>query len=189
MIKPSPTDKEIVLNSDKIIITKADTKGYIIYTNDYFCEISGYTKEELNGVNHDITHHQDMPSAIFNLLWENISVGKPFKAILKNLAKNGNFYWGLADIQPYLDPITNKIEHHTSYVKSIQKSIIDDISRLYKNLKEKEQIGGVESSRVFLDDYLKLNNTTYDRYIDKLLLQESHTKSMFDGLKGMFGKK
>ncbi len=86
---------------DKNVITSTtNTRGKIISVSEAFCEISGYTKEELLGKNHNILKHPDMPDSIYKELWETISSGKVWKGELKNLKKNGDYYWVNAVIEP-----------------------------------------------------------------------------------------
>lgn len=86
---------------DKNVITSTtNNKGKIISVSEAFCEISGYTKEELLGKNHNILKHPDMPDSIYKELWETISKGKIWKGEIKNLKKDGNYYWVKAIIEP-----------------------------------------------------------------------------------------
>lgn len=86
-----------------IFITKTDPKGNIIYANDAFVEISGFTLDELLGQNHNIVRHPDMPSWAFAHLWKTIQSGHPWRGVVKNRAKSGDHYWVRATISPILD--------------------------------------------------------------------------------------
>lgn len=83
-----------------IISSSTNIKGEIVSVSEAFCEISGYTKDELLGRNHNILKHPDMPNSIYKELWETISSGKIWKGELKNLKKNGDYYWVKAIIEP-----------------------------------------------------------------------------------------
>ena len=86
---------------DKNIITSTtDFAGKIISASEAFCEISGYTKEELIGKNHNILRHPDMPESVYTELWNTIKSGKVWKGEIKNLKKDGDFYWVKAIIEP-----------------------------------------------------------------------------------------
>ncbi len=88
---------------DKNIITSStNIKGKILSVSEAFCEISGYTKEELLGQNHSILKHPDMPDSLYTELWETISNGETWKGEIKNLKKNSNSYWVKAIIEPNL---------------------------------------------------------------------------------------
>jgi len=85
------------------IVTKTDTKGIITYANEKFCEISGYTKEELIGSPHKIVRHPDMPSSVFQEMWQTIQQKKTWKGVIKNLNKNGSSYYVQSTIKPIVD--------------------------------------------------------------------------------------
>lgn len=91
------------------IISKTDISGRITYANDKFCELSGYTKEELLGKPHNIVRHPDMPSEVFEDLWDSVKSKKIFRALIKNLKKNGDEYYVDSTIIPILD-VNNDIQ-------------------------------------------------------------------------------
>jgi PAS domain S-box-containing protein len=93
------------------IVSKSDLRGNIIYVNDTFCEISGYTKEELIFKPHNIVRHPDMPKEFFQDLWTTIKAKKIFKGILKNINKNGEAYYVASTIVPILDDNGDIIEY------------------------------------------------------------------------------
>ncbi len=93
------------------IVTKTDSKGIITFANDKFCEISGYTKEELIGKPHNIVRHPDMPSSVFKEMWETIKAKKTWKGVIKNLNKNGSSYYVQSTIKPIVDYDGNIVEY------------------------------------------------------------------------------
>jgi len=82
------------------LVSKTDLKGIITYVNDAFVEISGYSREELMGKNHNIVRHPDMPPQAFGDLWATVKSGFPWKGIVKNRCKNGDHYWVSAFVVP-----------------------------------------------------------------------------------------
>jgi len=94
------------------IVSKTDTSGRIIYVNDEFCEISGYTREELIGKQHSIVRHPDMPSSAFKEMWDTISIKKTiWQGIVRNRCKDGSSYYVKATVKPILDKNGNIIEY------------------------------------------------------------------------------
>ncbi len=85
------------------IVSKTDSSGNITYVNEQFCQISGYTSEELIGVSHNIVRHPDNPDLFFKQMWDTIKSKQIFKATFKNRAKNGTTYYVDATIVPLLD--------------------------------------------------------------------------------------
>ena len=94
------TDHERTFPEDVQLVSTTDTKGIITYANDAFVEISGYSRDELIGRNHNLVRHPDMPPAAFADLWQTIKQGKPWMGIVKNRCKNGDFYWVDAYVTP-----------------------------------------------------------------------------------------
>lgn len=97
------TNNELEMPEGKKIISVTDLKGIIIDCNEGFVYMSGYTREELIGQNHNIIRHPDMPPVAFELLWTLLAEGKSFMGIVKNRRKNGDFYWVDAFISPIFD--------------------------------------------------------------------------------------
>jgi len=85
------------------IVSQTDVHGDIVYVNDIFCEVSGYTKDELMGANQRIVRHQDMPTEFFDTLWTTIRAGNIWHGKIKNKAKDGTSYYVDAHIFPMYD--------------------------------------------------------------------------------------
>lgn len=86
-------NQEIKLDKNTMIVSETDHKGYIIYASSDFCQIAGYSKEELIGKPHNTVRHPDMPKAAFKDLWETVSSGKIWNGMVKNKTKKGGYYW------------------------------------------------------------------------------------------------
>lgn len=78
---------------DEVITSRTDLEGNITYANDLFCEISGYSLDELIGKPHSIVRHPDMPRSIYKDLWETIKNGNQWIGVVKNLRKDKGYYW------------------------------------------------------------------------------------------------
>ncbi|MDD5717981.1 MAG: PAS domain S-box protein [Sulfuricurvum sp.] len=83
-----------------VIFSKTDLHGNITHASEAFCEISGYTYNELIGKPHNIVRHPDMEREVFKDLWESIRNGKKWQGEIKNKKKNGEYYWVLTKIEP-----------------------------------------------------------------------------------------
>lgn len=92
---------ETFLSDDEQLVSTTDLKGVITYCNEAFCRIAEYSKEELEGVNHNVIRHEVMPKAAFADMWRNLQQGKAWRGIVKNKAKSGRFYW----VDAYVTPI------------------------------------------------------------------------------------
>jgi len=186
MTHPEPIDNEIKLSSKRYIVSKTDAKGVILYGNDYFMEISGYSEKELVGKPHNIVRHPDMPKVAFKLMWDRIKEGKNFMAVVKNLAKDGSYYWVVTDFEPKVDPISNEIISHTAFRKAAPQKAIDALTPLYAKLLELEVDGGMEASEAYLREYLEENHTTYDELINKVVGNSGLFKMFFTAMKKLF---
>ena len=94
------TQREIPFPPDTYLVSRTDLKGIITYANDAFVAISGFTREELIGSSHNIVRHPDMPQAAFADLWATVKQGLPWRGLVKNRCKNGDFYWVEAFVTP-----------------------------------------------------------------------------------------
>ena len=98
--------------NESSIVSKTDPRGIITFVNDAFCEISGYTREELIGKNHNIVRHPDNPKSVFADMWHTIKEKKRiWKGIVRNRAKNGKSYWVDSLVMPIADRNGNIVEY------------------------------------------------------------------------------
>lgn len=186
MKRPEPLEKEKILDPKRYIVSKTDPKGIIEYGNDYFIEISGYTEKELLGQPHNIIRHPDMPRIVFKMMWDRINDGKNIRAVVKNLAKDGSYYWVVTEFEPKFHPITNKIISHTAYRKAAPRKAVEKIVPIYAKLVELEQRGGMNASEKFLVDFFVENKTNYDDFVDNISQNKGLFKLFFVAMKKFF---
>ena len=120
------------------IISKTDLKGIITYVNKAFCALSGYSKEELIGKPHNIVRHPDMPKSVFKNLWETIEKNQEWRGIVKNLRKDGKYYWVEVFIEPIFDENGKKIGY-ISARKPVSDHDKEKYTKIYKEMKEREE--------------------------------------------------
>ena len=136
MNKAAPKDEEFI-HEGKVIISQTDTKGIITFANRRFCEISGYTVEELVGQPHNIIRHPDMPKAAFAKMWETIQGGQTWNGLVKNLRKDGLYYWVDTEVMP----IKDENENITGYIAARNAPSRKDIkenTEIHKKMLETE---------------------------------------------------
>lgn len=101
------TIHELIQQKDTLdhhaIVSIADRQGKISYVNDKFCEISGYTREELIGKNHRILKSNMHSSEFYQNLWDTILQGNVWQGEICNKRKDGSHYWVESTISPFLD--------------------------------------------------------------------------------------
>jgi len=135
MNKPNPIDEEFTFEKG-LIVSSTDLSGVITYANRKFCEISGYAKDELIGQNHNLLRHPDMPKAAFQELWETITASKEWSGIVKNLRKDGRYYWVYSHIAPVFDG--NSIIGYTAARRPASEAEVEETMPIYKNLVDQE---------------------------------------------------
>jgi PAS domain S-box-containing protein len=123
IVKLLKSEKRLRNIIDKYIISSStDLKGKITEVSDAFCDISGYTRDELIGKPHNIIRHPDMPKNAFKDLWNTIQQGKSWNGKVKNLKKNGGYYWVYANVEPLFDK-KGKIEGYAAIRLDITDSV------------------------------------------------------------------
>ena len=135
MDRPDPKDEAFTF-SDGVIVSSTDLKGIITYANRKFCTIAGYDKFELIGKNHNIIRHPDMPKAAFQEVWNTISAGKEWTGIVKNLRKDGRYYWVYSHITPISQD--GKVTGYSAARRPASENEIEEIIPVYKELLDKE---------------------------------------------------
>ncbi|MEN2416117.1 PAS domain-containing protein [Flavobacterium mesophilum] len=182
--RPNPSHREVDWNKSKVLLSKTDTKGTILYANDDFIEVSGYDEVELLGQPHNIIRHPDMPKVIFKFLWDSIKSSKNIHAIIKNKSKKGRYYWVITDFKIIAD-FNGDIVGYFGTKKSVREDIIDKfIEPLYQKLLHIEETSGVLASEEYLVAFLQERKKTYMEYIDDLVAtgKDKKNKSLFGGL-------
>ncbi len=161
------------------IISKTDINGIITFVNDEFCKISGYSKEELIGQNHNIVRHPDIEKSKFKLLWDTINSKHIYKATVKNLTKNGIAFYVNTTITPILDENENIIEF-----MAIRYDVTKEV--IYKEELEKKE-KELQDLNIFLEkrveektaQLLELNETLETRIKKEISKNEAKQKVMF----------
>ncbi|MCV2217710.1 methyl-accepting chemotaxis protein [Thauera sp. Sel9] len=126
------TNVEREFPDGKYIVSRTDLKGIITYADDTFVEISGFSREELIGKSHNIVRHPDMLPAAFAWAWDTIKADRPWRGMVKNRSKNGDFYWVDALIVPVLKD-GRKVGYMSVRTKPSRKQIAD-AEALYRKL-------------------------------------------------------
>lgn len=139
------------------IVSKTNPKGIITYVNDKFCQISGYTKEELIGKPHNIIRHPSMSREAFKDLWDTIKAKRPWNGVVTNMAKDGSSYVVDTSVVPILDVDGDIVE----YI-----AVRHDITELEKT---KEQLRNINKA---------MKNKVDELYSMTSILEEKATKDL-----------
>ena len=133
----TPIDEEYIVDGD-VIISQTDLKGVITYANKAFCKVSGYKADELVGQAHSIVRHPEMPKIEFATMWETISGGQAWNGLVKNLRKDGKFYW----VDTEILPIKNEEDDVTGYIavrKEASRKDVNEIEEKYNKMLDTQE--------------------------------------------------
>jgi len=161
-------EKEIHLDENASYSSTTDEKGIICSVSDDFVAISGYSKEELIGQNHNIVRHPDMPKVIFKILWEKLEKNEQFVGFIKNRTKSGDYYWMVNKIYLFRRDEGGKCKYF-SYKGGVSARAKVIIGEWYEKLLKEEEKGGIEASEQFMKEYLDFRGVTFDEYMETLL--------------------
>lgn len=92
------TDREVPFPEGRLIVSRTDPEGIITHCNESFVLMSGFSAAELMGAPHYILRHPDMPAVAFKGLWDTLAKGEKWHGYVKNLRKDGAYYWVYATV-------------------------------------------------------------------------------------------
>ena len=163
--KPIPVDDEVVWDKTQTIVSTTDKFGNIVNVNQTFLDVCGYSIGEVLGQPHNIIRHPDTPKILFKILWDNISAGRNFHVILKNISKSGRYYWVITDFESAKNS-EGEIISFTARRRSVNHKVIDEhIQPLYETLLKLEKIGDMDLSNRYFKGFLDKQNKSYIEYI------------------------
>lgn len=141
-----PAGNEVTFATEDLFFSRTDGRGVIKAGNLLFQTISGFEWEELLGAPHKVLRHEDMPKAVFWLMWDALKAGQPVGAYVKNRTKDGGFYWVFATmIAVGEDFVSVRMKPTTP--------LLDDVKAIYKDLRDRELAEGLsaeDSAKAFL---------------------------------------
>jgi len=166
--KIQPTQHELVMRENDFIVSKTDLKGRITYCNRIFIEFSGYTESELLGTQHNIVRHPDMPRGVFKFLWDTIAQKNECFAYVKNMSRDGSFYWVFANITTDLDAQGNT-KGYFSVRRKASAAGVAVMTDLYKLMLEEERRAGprdaCDASLALMTSALNQKGLSYEQFI------------------------
>ncbi|HEX5623053.1 MAG TPA: PAS domain-containing protein [Sulfuricurvum sp.] len=136
MDRPIPVDEEYFFEG-RAIVSETDLNGIITFANRRFCEISAYSVDELVGQPHSIIRHPDMPKAAFEQLWKTILSGTIWHGLVKNLRKDGKYYWVDTEVSPMYDN-SGTLKGYMAARKPASRKNIEETALLYQKMLEQE---------------------------------------------------
>lgn len=126
------SDREVPFPEGKLIVSRTDPQGTLTHGNQSFVEMSGYSEAELIGQPHQILRHPDMPKAAFKDLWDTLARGEKWTGYVKNLRKDGAYYWVLATVVANVRD--GKVVGYTSVRRKPSRQRIDECIEQYRQM-------------------------------------------------------
>ncbi len=126
------TELETPYPDGKLIVSTTSPDGIITHVNTSFIDMSGFTETELIGAPHSILRHPDMPPAAFKDLWDTVNKGEKWQGFVKNLRKDGGYYWVKATVIPNVR--SGKVVGYTSVRRKPSRTKVDECIKLYPTL-------------------------------------------------------
>lgn len=126
------TEIETPFPEGHLIVSRTDQAGIITHCNPAFVEMSGYPIEELIGQPHSLLRHPDMPAAAFRDLWQTVGCGMKWHGYVKNLRKDGGYYWVYATVVPNIRD--GRVVGYTSVRRKPSRARIEEAVALYRTL-------------------------------------------------------
>ena len=173
--------KYIDIMDENILSSSTDLDGRITEVSKAFCKLTGYSREELIGRNHNILRHLDMQESQYKLMWDSIINNKIWSGEVKNRRKDGSAYWVSATIFPLLNDEGAKIGYMairqdvTDKKRIEELSITDELTKLY-NRRYFNEVFTQELNRAKRENkslsFLMLDVDNFKLYNDKYGHQE-----------------
>ena len=143
-----PLDVEATFEEEgldaRALITRTDTKGIITFASKAYRDMTKYSKDELIGKPHSIVRHPLMPEAAFKEMWDTIKRGEHWEGMVRNLRKDGKYYWVIVQIDP-IDENGNIIYNHpekiAGYVavrREPSRKEVEEADKLYRSMRKAE---------------------------------------------------
>jgi len=149
------------------LVSATDPSGKIIKVNEKFCQVSGYSRDELLGQDHRIVNSGTHPKEFFNDLWQTIASGNIWRGEICNRAKDGSLYW----VESTIVPLTNSNGTIERYI-SVR---VDVTERKYNEAKLEKAYQDLSMANFQLEELSRtdsLTNLANRRHFDETIKSE-----------------
>ena len=132
------TDIETQFPDGKLIVSRTDKDGVITQVNQSFIDMSGFEEQNLIGQPHYILRHPDMPKLAYQDLWEVVNSGQKWFGYVKNLRKDGGFYWVYTTVIPNVRD--GEVMGYTSVRRKPSRIKVEAVLASYLEMKNEEKV-------------------------------------------------
>lgn len=136
-------------SASSIIIT--DTNGAIEYVNPAFTDNTGYSLDEVIGINPRILHSGETPTEQYDILWNTLSRGHTWRGEFHNRKKNGELFWEIASVAPVKQKNGN-ISHYVAIKEDI--TALKNAEERIRHLANHDVLTGLPTRRLSMDRFL-----------------------------------
>ena len=164
-----PIDREIKLDSERMMICKFTPDGLIEYVNDYYVEVTGYEVHEIVGNSIETFKHPDFPLTVYNYMMHHVNEGINVNIVLKDQSKDGRYYWFFTDFE-FKKNDEGAITSFFNRRIAAPRMILPEIELLYQKLLKIEQHSGAEVAQNYFDGYNEDNGMSFNEYTQALIL-------------------
>jgi len=184
------------------IVSIADPQGTLLYVNDNFVEVSGYSREELIGANNNKISSGVHDDAFWQRFWGGITNGEVYRTEICNCNKQGGQYWMDSTVVPHLNE-RGEIDRYISIQTDIteKKRVEMERKKLEHNLLQMQKLealglltGGIAHdfnnmlsvslgyARLLQRELASHDNSTWKRYIEKIVSSSEREKDLVSKL-------
>lgn len=134
------TEEEFPYPDGSLIVSRTDCHGIITHANEVFVDLSGWSRNEIIGAPHCILRHPDMPRATFADMWATLGRGERWYGYVKNLRKDGGYYWVYATVMPNMRK--GQLIGYSSIRRKPSRERINEVIELYAQMISAEKAEG-----------------------------------------------
>ena len=168
--------------NESAMLEKTDLQGYWIEVNDNYCNLLGYSREELLGSHTRKANSRYHPKSFFTGLWTTIKSGKTWHGEIKNQAKDGSFFWLDMTIIPKVEPLSGKIIEYMA-ISFVITDKLEALDEIYATTKTMAFDFDIEVNKMYWNSSayhfygLKKNTIiSYSFYVNKIIYPEDRKR-------------
>lgn len=165
-----PLDREIIIHPEKAMICKYTPDGIMEYVNEYFVEMSGFEAHELVGNSIDTLKHSELPLTIFNHIMDHVKEGKNIHAIIKDLTRDGRYYWFYTDFEFKKDE-NGAILSFINSRRAAPRIVLQDLEKFYQKLLKIEQNSTLLVAQKYFEGYNEDNGMSFHEYTKSIIME------------------